>query len=354
MGEKVGTRDLDDSELVDADGEGDDGGDGDDADAPISISSDDEPTANAVPKKAVIKQEPGMAKLGPLTHRVASDRLRTPTTRPRTSRTAPMDLLHTITRSLDPNARAARDDERTARSLQSTQLLALSNQLRDSQAAVEDLCNRLRDADCRADRAEMELTMERMTRGRQHGRSPSRRRDYRSPSHHRGDRRVRREIRYRSGGGSVTWVTPSDEERESAANGYRVDSDIEYQHYGTPSPHRNASRHRRSVSPIPYSSSQCPTRASADSGWHGHVWPASPFRSAMSGLNRPLFDRHPLDPAQSFSPSSASASRTLPVPSEVQVSLTLSRVRGPEISITVPPRHQQSQSRSHHSSPSRD
>lgn len=136
MNEKAGTRDLDDSNIDDTND-----------DINISSNDDDEP-AHKVPVRAVsmavrIKTEPD--DLGPIVRRMPNNRLQTPATAPRArnSRTAPLDLLGSITRSLDLHLHAARNDERSARTLQTTQILSLSNQLRDSQTAMNDLRNRL-------------------------------------------------------------------------------------------------------------------------------------------------------------------------------------------------------------------
>lgn len=225
---------------------------------------------------------------------MASDRLGTPRP-PRASRTAPLELLNTITRSLDPGARSAREEERTARSLQATQLLTLSNQLRNAQAALEAARNHTHTAERRADNAELELRMERMTRGRQDYRSPyyrspsPRRRNpsprRRSPTPHR-SLRVRRETRYRSGGGSVMWVTPSDEEEERAQRGGSVDSDIEWQQYGTPAhhtPRRHPSRRRRSASPRSHTGSRRASRVHAEID-RDHMSPVSPFRAVSEEI----------------------------------------------------------------------
>lgn len=220
---------------------------------------------------------------GPVTRRVAN----TPRP-PRASRTAPLDLLNTLTNSLDPGARSAREEERTARSLQATQLLALSNQLRDAQAALEAARNQSHAAERRADNAELELRMERMTRGHQEYRNPYHRSSsphHRSPTH-RHSVHVRHETRYRSGGGSVVWVTPSDEEQERDQRGHSVDSDIEWQHYSTPvhhTPCQHPSRRRRSASPRSHTGSRTASRVYADIE-RDDMRPVSPFRAVSEEI----------------------------------------------------------------------
>lgn len=271
MDDKVGTRDLDNNELIDANDDADDADNTDNNDDdPISISSDDDkdetPPTKPSLKKGLVKQEPGLASQGPVARRAASGCLTTPIRpTPRTSRVAPLEFLNTITRSLDPRVQAARDEEWTARSLQTTQLFSLTSQLRDSQATLEDLRNRLSTAERRADHAKLELRVERMTRGHPHDRSPVGRSGH-SPTHRHHDRCVRHETRYRSGGGSVTWVTPSDKEEEYFRHGHHNDSDIEWQHYGSPRPiPRPAPSHRhRSASPASHTGSRHARHTSLD------------------------------------------------------------------------------------------
>lgn len=112
MNEKAGTRDLDDSEIIDLAGDIND-----DDDAPISISSDDDehPPATSSKKTVSVKIEPDSTTLGPIARRANSNRLQTPARLPRASRTTPLDLLNSISRSLDPGLNAARDEDRSAR-----------------------------------------------------------------------------------------------------------------------------------------------------------------------------------------------------------------------------------------------
>ena len=230
MNEKAGTRELDDSEIVDAiedDGDGDNNGD---EDAAISISSDSEDVTKQVThrKSASVKVEAAVPSLGPRARRSVSNRLDTPSASTRNTRmvkNTPTDLLNSISRSLDPSLSAARDEDRAARSLQTTQFLSLSNQLRDALATSNDLRNCLlqadrdrSDAERRADRAELQLEMERMRTGTtlsMHSPLYSRHsQGQHEPSGR--DRRARcRVTRYRGGGESSIWVTPSDEEEEA-------------------------------------------------------------------------------------------------------------------------------------------
>lgn len=330
MGEKVGTRDLDDGEIVDADN--DENGEA------ISISSDgdndddDVPITKASSKTGLVKvkQEPGVA--SHVTRRAASNTLTTLSQRaPRALKTSGMELLSNISRSLDPGARAAREEERSARSLQSTQLLALTNQVRDSQVMLEDLRSRLSAAERRADNAELELRVERMTRGRQHNRSQS----PHSNSRRHNNRRIRRETRYRGGGGCITWVTPSDEEDEMMRSAGHDNSDIEWRQYGTPrpTPQRPSLYRRRSASPINSRRGQRDV--------FGPVSNAAPFHLATTDLGPSQNQQSSL---QTHTPTSSHISAS---PSHIKVSVVPANSREPDISITVspscqvPPRYQQ-------------
>jgi hypothetical protein len=86
----------------------------------------------------------------------------------RTSRAPGLGLLTSITASLDPRLQAARDDERAARTLQTTQLVSTSNQLRDAHITINLLLLQCEhehaNAARRADRLEMQLEMARLVR----------------------------------------------------------------------------------------------------------------------------------------------------------------------------------------------
>ena len=113
MNEKAGTRDLDDSKIVDAEED-----DYDNNDRAISISSDD----NDVPRQPLRKKSRSVtvkmeasASLGPIARRSISNQLDTPSApirNTRTTRNSPADLLSSISRSLDPSFSAARDEDR--------------------------------------------------------------------------------------------------------------------------------------------------------------------------------------------------------------------------------------------------
>ncbi|KAH7930087.1 hypothetical protein BV22DRAFT_1125242 [Leucogyrophana mollusca] len=215
INEKAGARDLDDDDIIDAD------------DGVIVVTSDEEgpcvtssrpirpATSSTKATAARVKTEP--AEAGPIARR-ASDRLGTPVARTqRAPRTGGLDLLNTIANSLDPRVQTSRDEERSARSMHTTQFLSLSNQLRDAQHTINDLRDQLlrverdrSDAERRADRAEMQREMMQMAQG--HGMQRQ---------------TVRRETRYRDGGASTVWISPSDEEDNAP---YTFDDEIISQH----------------------------------------------------------------------------------------------------------------------------
>lgn len=183
-----------------------------------------------------VKKEP----TGPIVRRQVVDRL-VPPPRSRTSRTDAQDLLSTISSVLDPSAQASRDEARAERSFQTTQYLAMTQQLRETNAALESLHGRLQDseqdrqaAERRADKAELMAMFKGhpsdnyyhhnaplYPHGRHHSPHPSQssHRNYHlgpdSPdreqprylprTHHRNSGRVRREIYYADGGKRVTW-----------------------------------------------------------------------------------------------------------------------------------------------------
>ncbi|KAG2138461.1 hypothetical protein DEU56DRAFT_944770 [Suillus clintonianus] len=190
INEKAGTRDLDDEEL---------------ADEVVEISDDDDdddPTVSALSKTkpTQIKHEAQEPRLGPAARRATSPVISRP---PRTSRSAGVDLLATISASLDPRLQAVRDEDRSARAIQSTQVMSLTTQLRDAHATVNKLHGQLAqvereraNAERRADRLEMQLEMAKFMQD--------------SRSGHQQQERVRRETIYRDGGRSTIWVTPDE------------------------------------------------------------------------------------------------------------------------------------------------
>lgn len=151
MNEKAGTRDLDDDDIADEVAEL-----SSDEDAPAIPLPATKPRASS--KKAIVKAEPN--DIGPTARRTSSDRItQLP---PRTSRTAGSTLLGHLSDALDPASQAARQEERSARTFQASQLFSVTAQLREPQSLVETLRTRLADSDRerhgaerRADKADM-------------------------------------------------------------------------------------------------------------------------------------------------------------------------------------------------------
>jgi hypothetical protein len=211
MNEKAGTRDLDDNDIVDNDNVDTDVID-------ISSEDDEEPikltdTKPAAAKK--IKVEPGTEANaarheGPVARRIPITSSRHQTNPPG------QDLLKNISNALDPTLQVERNEDRAARSFQTTQILALSNQVRDTQALLEGLRNRLSEsereryaAERRADRAEMVTMLREGTRRRLRRTESTTRRHRRSP--------MRQDIEYADGGRATMWYgsDESDHARDS-------------------------------------------------------------------------------------------------------------------------------------------
>ncbi|KAG1789266.1 uncharacterized protein HD556DRAFT_1447115 [Suillus plorans] len=187
INEKAGTCDLNDKEL---------------ADEVVEISDDNKDTMASVVlpkmKPTQIKLEVHEPCLGPTARCATSPTISHP---PRSSRSAGVDLLTTISVSLDPCLQAVQDEERSARAIQSMQVLSLTTQLRDAHATINKLHGQLVqvEQDCsnskhHADHLEMQLEMAKfMTR-----------------TGHQQQEHVHHETIYRDKGHSTIWVTPDD------------------------------------------------------------------------------------------------------------------------------------------------
>ncbi|KAG6815925.1 hypothetical protein H0H93_008787 [Arthromyces matolae] len=157
INEKAGTRDLDDIDIVDT------------YDEPIEISDEDdeEPKSKvqalsgrrAKHIKKSIKAEPD-ATPQLIARRLPTDRITS--TAPRNRGGQAHAILSQISSALDPEAQAARDDQRASRSLHTTHILTLSQQIRDLHGTIESLRSRLAESDRerhaaerRADKAEL-------------------------------------------------------------------------------------------------------------------------------------------------------------------------------------------------------
>ncbi|KAG1842753.1 hypothetical protein DFJ58DRAFT_645183, partial [Suillus subalutaceus] len=143
INERAGTQDLDDKDIADE----------------VLVISDQED--NLQPKAC-------NPRLGP----IARHSVTPAPCASRNSHTPGLELLTTISTSLDPHLQAAQDDEQTARTLQSTQVMSLSNQLRDAHMTINSLRDQLlqaerecSNAERRADHFEMQLQMAQVLRG---------------------------------------------------------------------------------------------------------------------------------------------------------------------------------------------
>ena len=147
--------------------------------------------------------------------------------RPRSNNT---DLIGRLADAFDPHALQAREDDRSHRSLQNSQIFTLTQQLRDANNTIEslrsqinNLQSRLHEADRARDRleieqkmlAEMERRSRRRTRQHRTRRSESTKR-----SLQRVGGKVRCEEKFPEGGSYTYWVTdPSESESGSDIGG---------------------------------------------------------------------------------------------------------------------------------------
>ncbi|KAF8178801.1 hypothetical protein K438DRAFT_1769258 [Mycena galopus ATCC 62051] len=183
INQRVGTRDISDSEFNDSD------------------SSDNDEIEVVEPPSASIRT--AVARRNP-----------TPPLR-RKSRANGTDLANKLANAFDPDVQKARDDARSQRAFENTQLLALSQQVRDAQAVAESLRaqntilqNRINDVERARERDELRWEMLELARGGEGGRGRSRRRD-----HVVGYRSCKREP------GIQRWVSdPSTDDKEENRN----------------------------------------------------------------------------------------------------------------------------------------
>ncbi|KAJ7503866.1 hypothetical protein B0H11DRAFT_565212 [Mycena galericulata] len=184
INQRVGTRHLSDSEF------------GDDSD-PGSSGNDVE-----------VIEHPTAAVRTAIAQRVP-----TPPLRRKTHHTS-TDLANRLAQAFDPDTQKAREDARAQRTFENTQILTLSQQLRDAQGVAENLRtqntilqNRIHELERAHDRAELKLELLGMTgggsdRGRHQSRGRSRRRSrlfgHRSHRNEPDLQRVRGKVRYPS------------------------------------------------------------------------------------------------------------------------------------------------------------
>ncbi|CAA7271082.1 unnamed protein product [Cyclocybe aegerita] len=146
---KAETRDLDDSEIVDVvelssgseDEDEDHETDKEDADPPRKDSTN---TQRQRATKSKIKKD--TEERGPMARRPPADKILQPRAR-NSSRNDAQQLLSSISTALDPATQAARDEDRASRSLHTTQLLTMGQQLRDAHATIESLRTQLQQAE---------------------------------------------------------------------------------------------------------------------------------------------------------------------------------------------------------------
>jgi hypothetical protein len=226
LNQRVGTRDLSDSEFDD--------------DASSGGSSDDEIEVLEPVRTAVARRAP------------------TPPLR-RNGRASGADLANKLALAFDPDTQRARDEARSQRSLENTQLLTLSQQLRDAQAVAESLRtqntilqNHVHDIERARDRAELKLEVLQMAAPRTEsarGRSRSRA-VCRSHKNWSGIQKVRGKARcerqYPDGGAMTYWVTDS-----SASEGENDENDNIFSWDAFDAPHHASRSISRRCTPTP-------------------------------------------------------------------------------------------------------
>lgn len=144
INEKVGTRDLDDSELDNND---------DDEEGDADSDNGRAPPVNLKKHTVVARSDKNEAQ---------------PARRTNTRGSQHADLAERIANSLDPEAQRQRDEERSNRSLHTAQIFTLTQQLRDSnnlneslRAQLVDVRERLNTVERLRDRLDAELNLER-------------------------------------------------------------------------------------------------------------------------------------------------------------------------------------------------
>jgi hypothetical protein len=149
INERAGTRDLQDSDFA---------GDGDNTPDHISISSEDDDDNSSKPVVKVAVARSNCTDTAPPRRNACG--------------TNGIELIERLSTAFDPATQKACDEDRANCALHSTQYIALSQQLRDSQANVESLHNQLgevqnclHDADHGRDCAELKLEMVQLSSG---------------------------------------------------------------------------------------------------------------------------------------------------------------------------------------------
>ncbi|KAJ7685647.1 hypothetical protein DFH06DRAFT_1119060 [Mycena polygramma] len=154
----------------------------------------------------------------PSVHTAVAQRAPTPPRR-RNPRVNAPELVTKLSQAFDPAVIQSRDEERSARSFQTTQFLTLSQQLRDAQAANDNLRNELATAHRARDRAELKLELQGPGPFGGFTGSGSRSRaryiadEY--PDLVRDGGKIRCEKIYPDGGRCTQWFTDSEDEKEN-------------------------------------------------------------------------------------------------------------------------------------------
>ncbi|KAJ7711932.1 hypothetical protein B0H16DRAFT_1437352 [Mycena metata] len=151
---------------------------------------------------------------------------RAPTPPPRrNSRLNAPELVTQLAKAFDPEVQQSRDTARAERSFQTTQLLTLNGQLRDSQATIESLCSQIttlqaqvHTAERARDLAEFKLQLADVPKSNPKRRSRQEWMAEYHPDIQRVGGKVRAERVYSDGGRCTTWHSdPSDDEKENRA-----------------------------------------------------------------------------------------------------------------------------------------
>lgn len=309
INETAGTRDLNDSEFDDvADSE---------SRSHISVSSDtdEEPQATPSqpppPKVAIAKSARGQA---------SSSRRGGPS----------VDLINNLSQAFDPEAQRQRDADRANRSLQNTQILAMTQQLRDAQqqtdvirAQLNDIQQRLHESERARDRAELRLEVIQLSTSHQpQGQSRQR---TRRPEPRQSKKMHKSETWYPEGGGKTEWFTDvedmeSNDSRVWCHEGYYV----------------RGHRDRRSRSPRP--------STSARRSYYQSPSPATPRRRLTSRREDTPFPdigtmhSHSNNISSIHAPAASDiATRSAPPMAPIQDPSTL-MVSGNAVELTVSPR----------------
>jgi len=143
MNEKVGSHDLGDDEIVDAEPE------------VIELSDCDEELVNRKAEKVVIKTE--KSGTSPVVHHSTADCIHAVSTCSHACNNS-QDLLANISQVLDPSLQHAHADDQSVNALQTGQIFTLSSQFWEAQRQADALQNQLAEAECHchnADHAEL-------------------------------------------------------------------------------------------------------------------------------------------------------------------------------------------------------